>query len=93
MKVSYTATRIEKLSPVMHVRVCVYIPHPNDTVMHIYPDQSSLFLNSPSENLLGSNSYIVEEGRIFELECTSNRDRASSLRLERQDGSKIITGK
>ena len=49
------------------------------------PDQPTLFLRSPTQNFLGNDTFIFEEGRLFELECLSNTFDIF-VRVERLDG-------
>ena len=43
------------------------------------PDRPTLFLSAPRQTLLSNDTYIVEEGRFFELLCLSNSDDTGVL--------------
>ena len=52
------------------------------------PVQPTLFLSSPTQNLLSNDTFIFEEGRLIELECLSNTFDIF-VRVERLDGMPV----
>ena len=53
------------------------------SLLHSHSDQPTLFLSSPGRNPLSNDTFIVDEGRLFELLCLSRSD--IGIRVNRVD--------
>lgn len=56
-----------------------------------YEDLPTLFLHSPSENVMDRDTYVVKEGRSFELQCSTSRSDGDTVKLS-HNGNVIQTG-
>ena len=58
----------------------------------MHTDLPTLFLHTPSESLFDRDTYIVKEGRSFELQCSTSRSNGDIVTLK-HNGNVIQTGK